>query len=535
MADTEHGEGAGADHRQHAPILFNPSEADAEHQSALQEERDKHRRRAEKFGTQYKDPGRVRKDFKLMMEARQERQKANHGFTTGDLDLFSEEEQQKRASRASRFQLAEPRAPALDRYRPDEELEARARRAAKFGVPYQPTEAVLMDMDLYEQRREVGSDVERRPEAIYLYGVDVMSTREVLSYFGDYGATFVEWLDDSSCNVLFPDVNSTKRALVGRGTPLPPEVVAQPQSEEQAAAEAAAMAAAVRPGDPVPAPPAVRYQPELPVPDNLADVANIPYVWVKGEEFTKKGTPVSLVYRMATVLDVRDMAAPKRTRELWKSGGAGGEGRGRGGRGGRGGKRRFQRGGEGGEDDAMDVDEEVEGPGDGMEHDGEDDRGAKRQRGARGGQRHVVKAARQVLRPYGGLELMEGAAPLPADGHVLDYTELEDEAPAAQPDPAAAAQAQAGGDGGDGDGEDGGGAGRGGWRGRGRGRGRGGRGGGGGGGEGAGYVDLDLRQVLRARRRAEMEARQARARSRSPGAEGGDGGGADGDAAGGDE
>lgn len=49
-----------------------------------------HPDRAEKFGTQYKDPGRVRKDFKLVMEARQERLKANHGFTTGDIDLFSE-------------------------------------------------------------------------------------------------------------------------------------------------------------------------------------------------------------------------------------------------------------------------------------------------------------------------------------------------------------------------------------------------------------------------------------------------------------
>lgn len=85
----------------------------------------------------------------------------------------------------------------------------------------------------------------------------------------------------SAGNVLFPDVNSTKRALVGRGTPLPPDVVAQPQAEQAAAAEAAAAAETVRPGDPVPAPPPVRYQPELPVPDNLADVANIPYLWVK--------------------------------------------------------------------------------------------------------------------------------------------------------------------------------------------------------------------------------------------------------------
>ncbi len=52
----------------------------------------------------------------------------------------------------------------------------------------------------------------------------------------------------------------------------------------------------------------------------------------QGRDFIKNGTPVSLVYRMATAADVRDMSAPKRTRELWKAaGGGGGRGGGRGG------------------------------------------------------------------------------------------------------------------------------------------------------------------------------------------------------------
>ncbi len=103
--------------------------------------------RAEKFGTDYVDPGRVRKDFTLVMESRREKQEKHgkHGFTTG-VDIFSEEEQQKRAARANRFQLEAPLAPALNAYKPDEELTVRARRAAKFGIAYQPQEAVLMDM-----------------------------------------------------------------------------------------------------------------------------------------------------------------------------------------------------------------------------------------------------------------------------------------------------------------------------------------------------------------------------------------------------
>ncbi|GLC70763.1 hypothetical protein PLESTF_001030700 [Pleodorina starrii] len=504
----------------HARVVFSLQQDQPDKlQSVLDEEREKHRRRAERFGTSYKDPGRVRKDFSLMMEARKERMRASHGFTTGDLDVFSPEEREKRAARATRFRLEAPLAPSLDEYKPDEEMEARARRAVKFGVPYQPTDAVLMDMDLYEQRREVDKDVERRPDTIYLYGVDVMSTKEVLSYFSEYGPVFVEWLDDSSCNVVFGDSNGAKRALVGKGSPLPPEVVAmsgleaaaaqQQQQQQQQQQEgqqqqagpgeldlgndAAAAAQAAQ---------AVRYQPELPVPDNLADVANLPYIWQKGQDFVKEGASISLVYRMATVEDVRDMNQPKRTRALWRgAAGGGGGGGGRAGRGRlRGVKRPFRRGGGGGDGDGptdMDVEGEGPGAGEGGDGDGEPDVPMKRQRGVRGGQRQVLRDVRPSLQPYGGTSLLQvGAAVLPPKGHVLDYTELEDE------DPAAAAAATAGeaaaapaprlqgGDGGGAEGWAGGGRG---WRGGRRGR-------GGGGGDGDRF-EGDLREMLKARRR----------------------------------
>ena len=77
--------------------------------------------------------------------------------------------------------------------------------------------------DVLEERKEHGWDIPRRPEAVHLYGVDCMSTADCLSYFSDYGPTFVEWIDDSSCNVLFEDDYTAKRALIGRGKPLPPD------------------------------------------------------------------------------------------------------------------------------------------------------------------------------------------------------------------------------------------------------------------------------------------------------------------------
>lgn len=41
----------------------------------------------------------------------------------------------------------------------------------------------------------------RRPEAIYLYGVDIMSSSDCLAYFHGYAPTFVEWLNDSACTL----------------------------------------------------------------------------------------------------------------------------------------------------------------------------------------------------------------------------------------------------------------------------------------------------------------------------------------------
>lgn len=73
--------------------------------------------------------------------------------------------------------------------------------------------------DIYEERKDQGAAIERRPEAVHLYGVDRMSTKECLQYFEDYGPSRVEWLDDSSCNVIFADADTAKRAMVGKGRP----------------------------------------------------------------------------------------------------------------------------------------------------------------------------------------------------------------------------------------------------------------------------------------------------------------------------
>lgn len=111
-----------------------------------------------------------------------------------------QEEAARRATRAQRFNIPEEQ---MLQYGPDKEELNRKQRAEKFQTSYNP-DAALMDMDLFEERKDVQPDVERRPEAVYLYGVDVMSTKEVLTYFDGYAPKFVEWINDSSCKSVSP-------------------------------------------------------------------------------------------------------------------------------------------------------------------------------------------------------------------------------------------------------------------------------------------------------------------------------------------
>ena len=76
---------------------------------------------------------------------------------------------------------------------------------------------------LMEQRREADPAGAPRPEALHVYGVDLVGTRDLLTFFSVYGPTYVEWIDDSSCNVLFPDEFTVKRLLVQTGEALSAE------------------------------------------------------------------------------------------------------------------------------------------------------------------------------------------------------------------------------------------------------------------------------------------------------------------------
>lgn len=89
----------------------------------------------------------------------------------------------------------------------------------EYSSPVSSPSFLQLLVDLWEARKEQSAEVPRRPEAIHLYGVDVMSTAEVMQYFTEYHPKRVEWIDDSSCNVTFSDTLSAKRAIVSMGQP----------------------------------------------------------------------------------------------------------------------------------------------------------------------------------------------------------------------------------------------------------------------------------------------------------------------------
>ena len=185
----------------------------------------------------------------------------------------------------------------------------------------------LRDTDLLEERKEHGAAVTRRPDAVHLYGVDKMSTKEVLQYFDSYGPLRVEWIDDSSCNVVFGDQHSAKRAIVGLGRPLGPGEAPDLQGtllschnpwQRRRRPYIVMLSQCLRALHLVSActtPNACAWFAGL----DAADIANLPFLWHKGVDFCKQsgGTRVPLIYRTATVEDKKGMAPTQGSRFLW--------------------------------------------------------------------------------------------------------------------------------------------------------------------------------------------------------------------------
>ena len=94
------------------------------------------------------------------------------------------------------------------------------KRAQRFGMSYTRAPRVV-DIQPQSERDEHAADVcgeaVLRPNAVHVFNVDLLSTRDCLNYFKEYGPTQVEWINDSSANVVFSDEFSARRAVQGLG------------------------------------------------------------------------------------------------------------------------------------------------------------------------------------------------------------------------------------------------------------------------------------------------------------------------------
>jgi len=207
--------------------------------------------------------------------AGRQRRKSKHVFITG-MDLFTTEEIAKREKRAERFSTQG----GLSSYKPvekDEDEIKRQQRAARFGIEYkEPDLSGMTQQDLLEKRKEAEESSSSRLDTIHVYGVDLLSTNDIMKYFSAYMPQYVEWINDSSCNVVFADDSTAKRVLVGLGKPLV---------------------------------------------DGEADSVDKLYrsmgkTWHKGEDFIKGRHSVPLIFRLAMENDVKPRGE-KKTRALW--------------------------------------------------------------------------------------------------------------------------------------------------------------------------------------------------------------------------
>ncbi|XP_073680638.1 nuclear cap-binding protein subunit 3 [Garra rufa] len=125
----------------------------------------------------------VRRSLKELLPDTSRRYENKAGtFITG-IDVTSKEAIEKKEKRARRFH-----------FRAEENLAQRN---------------VVLDRDLLKK-----AIPKVRLEALHMSGVDDMSTQDVFGYFKEYPPAHIEWIDDTSCNVVWLDDITSTRALI---------------------------------------------------------------------------------------------------------------------------------------------------------------------------------------------------------------------------------------------------------------------------------------------------------------------------------
>eukprot|EP00299_Pterocystis_sp_00344_P010183 c4492_g1_i1.p1 GENE.c4492_g1_i1~~c4492_g1_i1.p1 ORF type:complete len:321 (+),score=73.81 c4492_g1_i1:45-965(+) len=196
----------------------------------------------------------------------------------------------------------------------DEAKQKHLLRAQKFGVPYQQPKT---DKNVFEQRRSARAkrfgltppplitefkdrqldwpnDTEQRHDTLLIYGTDGMDSKDVMNYFGDRQVT-LEWVNLSSCNVVFGDAETAKTAFESviihshsePNQPIEPPLTASPQPIDTAAHDSDVVMHEITPSEP------------------STTTATTQSFWKLCKPFSKGDKSWQISARIATVLDVR--------------------------------------------------------------------------------------------------------------------------------------------------------------------------------------------------------------------------------------
>nr|XP_028563894.1 nuclear cap-binding protein subunit 3 [Podarcis muralis] len=111
-----------------------------------------------------------------------------------------------------------------------EAIEKKEQRAKRFHFRAEVNLAqrnVALDRDMVKK-----AIPKVRLDTIYVCGVDEMSTQDIFAYFKEYPPAHIEWLDDTSCNVVWLDEVTATRALINMSS-MPEEEKMKPQENSK--------------------------------------------------------------------------------------------------------------------------------------------------------------------------------------------------------------------------------------------------------------------------------------------------------------
>jgi hypothetical protein len=148
------------------------------------------------------------------------------------------------------------------------------------------------------------------PEKIHLCSIDwaafkQIRTEDIMAYFASYGPSYVEWLGELSCNILFEDRFSAARALANMSTELPsppPQEVMNQSPEAATTTEERGDADTAKDEDAAATTAAVEAPPDL---GNMGwRLCHAPIRKQSNDRYGRRGTRARVLMRVAATTDI---------------------------------------------------------------------------------------------------------------------------------------------------------------------------------------------------------------------------------------